>query len=261
MKINSQIKFEHLGQSGLFLKYKNLQVLFDPYLSNSVERIDGPELQRQVPIPYLPSELSNINYVLITHDHLDHCDPDTIPIIAKSSPQSIFIGPRPVRQLLEKWDIPQYRILNPPKSLFNLCEGLSFQSTLAAHPELKLDQEGDSIAVGWLLQINKLKIYIAGDTSLCGELINSMSREAPIDIAILPVNEDNYYRRKRGIIGNMSIREAFQFALDIGAKTVIPVHWDLFEINSVSPNEILAVYESNQKWSFKLEMDIGKLKI
>ena len=261
MEVKSQISFEHLGQSGLLLKYNNIQILVDPYLSNSVEKFDGPDLQRQVPIPYLPSELSNINYVFITHDHLDHCDPETIPIIAKASPQSIFVGPQPVRKLLKEWNIPSYRIINPPKSLVNLCEGLSFQSTLAAHPTLKFDDDGDSIAVGWLLQLNNLKVYIAGDTSLCKEIINTMKRETPIDIAILPVNEDNYYRRERGIIGNMSIREAFQFALDIGAKTVIPVHWDLFEINSVSPNEILAVYKSSKKWSFKLIMNISKLRI
>lgn len=261
MKIKSKIRFENLGQSGLLLKYNDFNLLVDPYLSNSVEKCDGPDLRRQIPIPYLPSQLSNINYVLITHDHLDHCDPETIPFIAKASPQSIFAGPQPVRKLLKKWNIPQDRIIHPPKSLFNLCKGLSIQSTLAAHPKISLDERGDPTAIGWILQINNLKVYISGDTSLCSELINSLRKETPIDIAILPVNEDNYYRRQRGIIGNMSIREAFQFAIDIGAKKVIPVHWDLFEINSVSPDEIFAVYRSSKKWTFELVMDISKLKI
>lgn len=261
MKTKSKITFENLGQSGLLLTYNDFRLLVDPYLSNSVEKYDGPDLQRQIPIPYLPSQLSDINYVLITHDHLDHCDPETIPLISKASPQSIFIGPQPVRKLLKEWNIPNNRIINPPKTLFKLCEGLSIQSTLAAHPKLRVDEMGDPIAIGWILHINHLKVYIAGDTSLCSELINSLKKEKPIDIAILPVNEDNYYRRQRGIIGNMSIREAFQLAIDIGAKKVIPVHWDLFEINSVSPDEILAVYQSSKKWSFELIMDISKLKI
>ena len=59
----------------------------------------------------------------------------------------------------------------------------------------------------------------------------------------------------------MSIREAFEFAEDVNAKTLVPVHWDLFEVNSVSPTEIKAVYESNRKWKFELNLNIKNFSI
>jgi L-ascorbate metabolism protein UlaG (beta-lactamase superfamily) len=59
---------------------------------------------------------------------------------------------------------------------------------------------------------------------------------------MLPVNERNYYRDRAGIIGNMSVREAFAFAEEIGVDTVIPIHWDLFGPNSVLPDEIILVH-------------------
>ena len=59
----------------MLLKLNGLNILIDPYLSNSVEELDSPDLIRQIKIPYYPEELTNIDWVLITHDHIDHCDP------------------------------------------------------------------------------------------------------------------------------------------------------------------------------------------
>ena len=68
---------------------------------------------------------------------------------------------------------------------------------------------------------------------------------------MLPVNEDNYFRRRRGIVGNMTVREAFGLASEVGIRTVLPVHWDMFCVNSTSLLEIQAVYDSFD-WPFKL---------
>ena len=131
----------------------------------------------------------------------------------------------------------------------------------AAHPQISYDINNVPNCLGWLLEFNSKKIYVAGDTSLCDELINFMKKFKHIDIGLLPVNEDNYYRRKRGIIGNMSIREAFQFAIDINIKKLVPVHWDLFEANSVSPDEIKEVFKHHNKLPFELVMNINDLSI
>ena len=61
------------------------------------------------------------------------------------------------------------------------------------------------------------------------EVIEAVSKYAPIDVGLIPVNEINYYRNQEDIIGNMSIREAFQFSEDIGVKLLISTHWDMFE--------------------------------
>ena len=83
------------------------------------------------------------------------------------------------------------------------------------------------------------------------EIISVLKKIPRIDIALLPVNEDNYFRRRRGIVGNMSVREAFELAREVKIKEVIPVHWDMFECNSTSEGEILSVYNSVE-WPFKL---------
>ena len=66
---------------------------------------------------------------------------------------------------------------------------------------------------------------------MCDELIDVLKNIGDIDIALLPVNEDNYFERRRGIVGNMSARDAFGLAAEVGIKSVVPVHWDMFAIN------------------------------
>ena len=79
---------EHLGQSGLKINNANKCILIDPYLSNSVQELDSFDLKREVPILYKPEELTNVEYILFTHEHIDHCDPHTVPIIAANNPKS-----------------------------------------------------------------------------------------------------------------------------------------------------------------------------
>jgi L-ascorbate metabolism protein UlaG (beta-lactamase superfamily) len=251
MTTQQRAKLEHLGQTGLRIDVGDLTVLVDPYLSNSVQELDSPDLVRQVPIPYQPEDLTTVDWVLITHDHMDHCDPHTLPALAAASPQARFVGPLPVRKQLEQWGIRADRIGPSPLEKLLLGEGLQVMAVPAAHPKVRLDQDGQPQAVGYVFERNGQRIYLAGDTAVCDELLTALTQLGSIHAALLPVNEDNFFRRRRGIIGNMSVREAFGLAGEVGIGQVAAVHWDMFTVNSTSPAEIRAVYQAHP-WAFEL---------
>jgi L-ascorbate 6-phosphate lactonase len=148
---SNQARIEHLGQTGLRIDLGDLTVLVDPYLSHSVQELDAPDLVRQVPIPYQPHELTTVDWVLITHEHMDHCDPHTLPALAQASPQARFMGPLAVRRQLEQWGISRERIMPTPPEELDLGEGLSVQAIPAAHPKIRFDQDGQPQAVGYLV--------------------------------------------------------------------------------------------------------------
>lgn len=245
--------FQHLGQTGLKISTEETCILVDPYLSDSVQLLESADLVRQVPIAYDPTTLTNVDWVLITHEHMDHCDPHTIPALAEASPQARFLAPEPVRRQLREWEIADHRIIPATTDWIELGSDLKVRAVPAAHPRILLGQDGQPKAVGYLVERGGQRVWIAGDTSVCEEVIQCLQALLPIHTALLPVNEDNFYRRRRGIVGNMSVREAFGLAADLNIEQVVPVHWDLFEINSTSPEEIQAVYRAHQ-WPFCLEM-------
>jgi L-ascorbate 6-phosphate lactonase len=107
--------------------------------------------------------------------------------------------------------------------------------------------------VGYVLAADGVRYYHAGDTRAAEALIASVRAIGPIDVAILPVNERNFFRERRGIIGNMSVREAFGLAVELGCKRVIPCHWDMFAPNRVYREEIDLIY-SRMAPPFELDL-------
>lgn len=232
-----------LGQSGCALGFPGATLYLDPYLSNSVQELDAADLARLVPAPVKPSDVADADWVLVTHAHIDHCDPHTLPELAKSSPQARFIGPPPVLAALEGWGIAAQRCALAREAWQALAPDLRVCAVPAAHPQVERDGAGNLFCVGFVIEWRGRRIYLAGDTSVCDELIRALGAFGGFDAALLPVNERNYFRDRRGIIGNMSIREAFLLAEETGIRKVVPVHWDMFGANSVAPEEIRAAYE------------------
>lgn len=238
-----QLSVQMLGQSGCRLGFPGTTVYLDPYLSNSVQILDAPDLERQVPIPIAPGNVTDADIILITHEHIDHCDPHTLPFVAQASPQARFIGPAPVLKKLAEWGIAAQRLTLAQESWQDLAENLRVHAIPAAHPEIERDTSGQLACVGYLIDYAGQKLYLAGDTMARQEIIDTLNKLGPIHTAFLPVNEHNFFRGRRGIIGNMSVREAFQFAKEIDVKQMVAVHWDMFAINAVTPEEIRLIHQ------------------
>jgi L-ascorbate metabolism protein UlaG (beta-lactamase superfamily) len=139
--------------------------------------------------------------------------------------------------------IAEARLVTAPEHWIALASGIRLTGVPAAHPTIERDQEGHLRFVGYVLECGGRRIYHAGDTSPASEMIARLSELAPIDTAFLPVNERNYYRQARGIVGNMTVREAFQLAADLKVRALVPMHWDMFAPNSVYPEEIRLLFE------------------
>jgi len=82
-------------------------------------------------------------------------------------------------------------------------------------------------------------IYHSGDTLLYDGMADRL-RPFAVDLALLPINGRAPQRRTAG---NLWGREAAQLARDIGAKLVVPCHYDLFEFNTATPDEFIAACE------------------
>ena len=240
--LEASIRF--LGQAGFRLVLEGVVIYLDPYLSHSVEKFDNPLLVRAVPIPLEPETILDADWILISHDHLDHCDPETLPAIAKSSPHAKFVGPAPVMQKLRDWGIEEHRLRLADEGKTIISHGVSYCAVPAAHPNIQRDSRGNLDAVGYIFELADKRIYFAGDTGVTQELLDGLKRFSPIETAILPFNEQNFFKAQDGILGNMSVREALLLAKEIGARTVVPIHWDMFEQNSVYLDEIRIVHEN-----------------
>ena len=246
------IRLYPLGQSGYIFSYNNISICIDPYLSDSVEDLLGSKYKRQIPIYDNIKVLSTLDWILITHDHLDHCDPETISKLLEYSPKAKIVGPSSVWKVLNAIGVDSDRFFSSNcKSWLDLGIGLKIISTIAAHPKVQKDSQGNHCFVGFIISFNGIKVYHSGDTCLKDEVVEDVISKGPIHAAFIPLNERNFLREKDGIIGNMGLRDSLHFASALNVKYFVPLHYDMFLPNSVYESEIEIIHE-NSNYDFQL---------
>lgn len=227
-----------LGQSGFLVQWRSRHLLLDPYLSDSLTKkyatTDKPHIRMTARVVD-PSRLDFIDVVTSSHNHTDHLDGDTLRPLLSANPQLKIIVPEANRQIVaERLEIdPQLPLgLRVGESI----EAAEFKVTAvpASHEELAPEY------LGYVVQFGSWAIYHSGDTLLYKGMAETL-RKFPIDVALLPINGRAPERR---VAGNLNAREAAELGKAIGARLVIPCHYEMFEFNTADPRDFVMAAEN-----------------
>lgn len=242
-----------LGQVGYLFELAGMRLLIDPYLTDSVAETYGAHLRRLAWPQIGPADLAGIDWVLLTHAHLDHADPDSLRTVFGQSPGAHVLCPYEVTPIaIAAGARPAAVVVAEEIGWRDLGSDLSVKVIPAAHTAIERNEIGQPRYVGFLLKGHGTTLYHAGDTIPHPEIFSALKGER-IDFGFLPVNERNFFRDEAGIVGNMTVREAFEMADRLGVATLVPTHWDLFAPNSTTLWEIEALH-SHLKPSCRLRV-------
>ncbi|GEO28024.1 MBL fold metallo-hydrolase [Alicyclobacillus acidoterrestris] len=236
----------NLGQSGVFVKGTPTDsgkdapaFAIDPYLTGSIEvNHPGTEFVRAYLPPIEPEDLAPVSLVLLTHHHDDHMDLTTISRLHKASPNTRFVVPAPHERMLLDQGISADAIILAHANEVVRAADLEILPIAAAHTDYETDANGHHLYLGYVVYVNGVSIYHSGDTIVTDELVQTLQAIRP-QIAMLPVNGGDYSRTKRGIVGNMTAREAVDFADAIGVDLLLPNHYDMFPNNRENPAHLV----------------------
>jgi L-ascorbate metabolism protein UlaG (beta-lactamase superfamily) len=225
------MKIRFLGQSGYVLRTENTQIILDPYLSDSVNRVAGRP--RTLPIPMLPRDVC-CDAVICSHDHLDHLDPDTVSAIPKGQR---FITTSEGKQHLGQLGQTNVSVLRVGESI--TVGDCKLTAVFADHTVE---------AFGLILQAEEKTLYFSGDT-LYHEKLFDIAGYHP-ELAFICIN---------GRLGNMNAQEAVQLANRIGAKVSIPNHYDMFASNSEDPRKFTDAVPHSRVLEFNREYEFSDI--
>jgi L-ascorbate metabolism protein UlaG (beta-lactamase superfamily) len=200
-----------LGQAGFLVESAGQRLLIDPFFSEHEERMYPP--------PSIDEFGANIDRLLVTHEHIDHLDAAALPQIVARSPNLEVVAPAPIAG-------DRFTGVRPGDRFDSITVVPAIH---AVHPTDGYS-DGDGRFVGYVLDLDGVSIYHAGDTIVTDELIAALE-PLRIDVALLPVNGRTYFREQQDIAGNLDVRDAVALAARIGAHTLVPMHWDLFKPN------------------------------
>jgi L-ascorbate metabolism protein UlaG (beta-lactamase superfamily) len=236
----STVKLWWLGQSGYLIHYNNTNLLIDPYLSESLTRkyadTKKPHIRMSERV-ISPDQLTFIDIVTSSHNHTDHLDGETLIPLLNLNPRLRMVIPEANRQFVTE------RIQMPTDYPHGMNDGeqltlgeVTFHGIPAAHNEVDRDEYGRCRYMGYVIKIGGKKIYHSGDTLLFPGMAELLS-PFKLDLALLPINGND---PARGVAGNLSIDEAIDLGMNIGAKLTVPCHYDMFRFNTADPKEFAA---------------------
>lgn len=150
---------------------------------------------------------NDADFIFITHSHYDHFSIEDIIKIAKK--ETIYITVKETKSKLELIGVPEEQIIIvEPNKKYEL-HGISFE-TVPAYNISKIFHPKTNNWVGYIIELDKTKYYIAGDTDHLKEL-----ESIKCDIAFLPI----------GGTYTMNAKEAASLANMIDAKIIVPIHY------------------------------------
>jgi len=236
---SGDVRFWWLGQAGFALEHDGRRILIDPYLSDSLAtKYAGTVFPhtRLHPVPVDPEQMVGIQAVLHSHAHTDHLDPETVRALQTRN-RPFFLAPRARTQVAMDRHIP-VELLIPVTagSSVELASDISVTVVPAAHEDLETDINGDSVFLGYIIDIAGVKIYHSGDCVPYqgqAELLRNMR----VDLALLPINGRDSHRLQNGVPGNFTVNEALELCAAADIPAVVGHHFGLFDFNTVDPGE------------------------
>ncbi len=252
-----------LGQSGFAIKYRTIIFYIDPYLSESLTEkykdTDRPHV-RMTRAPFRGHEVTHADLILCTHGHSDHLDPGTVPAMLTASPRAKVVLPRRLAAKAHAAGVGYDRMSTTDSGLriefFKDGVYARIYAVPSAHEQLDWTPLEGYACLGYLIRFGNCTIYHSGDCVPYEGLADSL-RPFNVTVALLPINGRD---PARGVPGNFEIAEAAELARQIGARWLVPMHYDMFTFNTVDvgrfidymlfhcPEQRFKVFQCGERW-------------
>lgn len=212
------MKYTYYGQSCFLLETSSAKLLFDPFIS-------GNPLAKHIKVEEIAAD-----YILVSHGHGDHVA-DLVDI-AKRTNAKVICMPE-IAGWLQKQGVTNIHDMNIGKFKFDFG---TVRMVSATHSSSLPDGSYGGNPAGFVLDVDGMQIYFAGDTGLTLDM-KLLAELYQLEYAILPIG-GNY---------TMDPDDAVIAAEYVNCDKVIGVHYDSFPVISIDKNFAVESFKRAQK--------------
>ncbi|HEX7844882.1 MAG TPA: MBL fold metallo-hydrolase [Chitinophagaceae bacterium] len=241
------------GHSSYLIRINNRNILVDPVFSGNAGPFSFMIKAFAGSNNYKAESMPSIDYLILTHDHYDHLDFKTIRKL-KNKIGKIFCS-LGVSAHLKYWGIDENIITEMDWwDEQKLSDDILLVATPARHFSGRGIKRAQTFWSSFVLKTSFHSIYIGGDSGYDAHFKAIGEKYGPFDIAIL---EAGQYNTMWPLI-HMMPEETVQAAIDLNARTLLPVHWAKFSLALHEWNEpVRRVLARAQE--FKLQVATPKI--
>lgn len=206
---DTMTKIYFIGQAGLLFDINGMKILIDPYLSDSVAKIEPRNKRRQeIDERFLQIQP---DILVITHKHGDHLDKETLAHYLSEESRVTVIAPYSAWKELRKFGGLKNNYVMFNNGTTWTENGVTFRAVKAEH--------SDEYAIGVVIAAENKNYYVTGDTLYSERVFESLP-QTEFEAVFLPIN---------GAGNNMNATDAARFVARIKTKYAVPLHFGMFD--------------------------------
>lgn len=208
------------GHSSYFIQSQGFNILVDPVLSDYASPVWYLNRSIRGSHVYKVNDLPPIDLILITHDHYDHLDCNTIRKFRKKETRAV--APLGVGSLLDHWGWKpeQYQEVYWGDTV-NIAPGIRIISTPQQHFSGRFLKKNLTLWTSYVLDIHGYRLFLGGDGGYNKHFKDIGDTYGPFDLAILENGQYNLDWCKNHSFPEQTVHTA----REVKARMVLPVHW------------------------------------
>ncbi len=213
------------GHSAFLIEMNGKRILIDPMLGDVASPLPFGSSRYTYERPIPLDEITDIDMMIISHDHYDHLD---YPSIKKLKDRvAHFFTPLGVGSHLRSWGVDSSQITEFDWWDESKYEGIRLVACPARHFSGRgIGDNNKTLWASWIIESEHSKLYFSGDGGYGPHFKEIGEREGPFDLAMM---ECGQYDSAWAQI-HMMPEESVQGGLDVKAKILMPIHWGAFQL-------------------------------
>ncbi len=248
-----------IGHATMLVRLGGANVLFDPVFSERASPVSFAGPKRVVPLPIDIADLPQIDIVLISHNHYDHLDADSVKRIAAMSHSPRFLVPMGLKAWFAELGIARVDELDWWQQEQHGDLRITFVP-VQHWSKRTLTDANKTLWGGWVVEGEGLSIIHTGDTGYSQDFRDIGERLGPFDMAFIPIG--SYAPRWFMKTMHADVPEAVQIRSDLRAARAIGMHWGTFESLADEPLDeppIVLARQREQRGLAQEEFDVLKI--
>jgi len=223
-KKTDELNYTWLGHSSLMININGYRILTDPVFEEKVSIVGPSRFNGELPLD--PEQLSDIDIVIISHDHYDHLNKFSIQLLAPVTQK--FVVPLAVGKKLVSWGVPKDKIIELDWwETYSPDTDIKVTATPAQHFSGRgiLDRNS-TLWASWVVSTPGFRIFFSGDSGYFKGFKEIGEKFGPFDINFIECGAYNEQWKK----AHMFPEETVQAHVDLKGKLLQPIHWGTFNL-------------------------------